>query len=69
MGATIKARDDLYLQPKTENSDGAARQVPPTPNEGTRFAMKEAEDIIARRNARFADADRLFADLETNAGK
>lgn len=31
--------------------------------------MKEAEDIIARRNARFADADRLFADLETNAGK
>lgn len=69
MGATIKARNDLYLQAKTENSDSAARQAPRTPNVGTRFAMQEAEEIIARRNARFTDAEQLFADLETNAGK
>jgi DNA-damage-inducible protein J len=39
------------------------------PNAETRIAIGEAEEIIARRNARFTDAEQLFADLETNAGK
>ena len=34
------------------------------PNAATRAAMAEAEDIAARRAARFADADEMFAALE-----
>lgn len=39
------------------------------PNPATRAAMAEAAAIIAEKRARFADADELFADLETPSGQ
>ena len=35
------------------------------PNAQTRAAMAEADDILAARRARFADADALIADLDS----
>ncbi|MEC5324260.1 type II toxin-antitoxin system RelB/DinJ family antitoxin [Aurantimonas sp. A3-2-R12] len=39
------------------------------PNDETRAAMAEADAIVETRRARFATADALMADLETNGGK
>lgn len=39
------------------------------PNAETRAAMAEAEEIIRARRARFATADKLFAELEKNSSK
>ena len=39
------------------------------PNAETLAAMNESRALIAQRRARFATADKLFADLEKNSGK
>ena len=39
------------------------------PNPATRAAMEEGHAIIRQRNARFASADDLIADLEASRGK
>ncbi len=39
------------------------------PNAKTRAAMAEVEEIITARNARFASADELIADLEATSRK
>ena len=39
------------------------------PNVETRAAMAEAEEIVRTRNARFTDAEQIFADLEKTSGK
>ena len=50
----------------------ADKQMPfdlKAPNPKTRAAMKEADTIVRRRNARFATASALINDLEKNRGK
>lgn len=37
------------------------------PNAETQAAMKESRAMMAKRRARFASADKLFADLEKNS--
>jgi DNA-damage-inducible protein J len=39
------------------------------PNAETRAAMAEAEQIVSRGKARFADAGALFASLDETAGR
>jgi len=39
------------------------------PNAQTRAAMAESRVMMAKRRARFASADELFADLEKNSSK
>ena len=39
------------------------------PNAETLAAMEESRAMMAKRRARFATADELFADLEKNSGK
>jgi len=39
------------------------------PNAETIAAMEESRALMAKRRARFATADELFADLEKNSGK
>ena len=39
------------------------------PNQATREAMAEADEIIRSGRARFTNADELFADLEKNTGR
>ncbi|MEQ1603109.1 MAG: type II toxin-antitoxin system RelB/DinJ family antitoxin [Methylophilaceae bacterium] len=39
------------------------------PNAETRAAMTEANEIIRLRHVRFATADALFDDIETNSGQ
>ena len=39
------------------------------PSARTRDAMKEADQIVSKRRARFASSEALFADLEKNAKK
>jgi DNA-damage-inducible protein J len=39
------------------------------PNAETRAAMEESRRMMAKRKARFASAEALFADLEKNSGQ
>ncbi|WP_371345096.1 type II toxin-antitoxin system RelB/DinJ family antitoxin [Ancylobacter sp. IITR112] len=39
------------------------------PNAETQAALREADEIVAARRARFSTADALFDDIEANAGK
>ncbi|WP_296541470.1 type II toxin-antitoxin system RelB/DinJ family antitoxin [Rhodoferax sp.] len=39
------------------------------PNAETRAAMEESRAMVATRRARFASADKLFADLERNSSQ
>lgn len=39
------------------------------PNDGTRAAMAEAEEILTGGRSRFAAADEMFAELEKTGGK
>jgi DNA-damage-inducible protein J len=50
----------------------AERQLPfalKAPNAETLAAMREADEIVSARRARFANAEELFDDLEKNSGK
>jgi DNA-damage-inducible protein J len=50
----------------------AEKQLPfalHAPNEETRAALAEADQIAHARRARFANADELFNDLKKNSGK
>lgn len=50
----------------------AEKQLPfalKAPNAETLAAMKEADEIVSARRARFATAEELFDDLEKNSGK
>lgn len=39
------------------------------PNARTRDAMAEVDEMVKRRGARFANADRMFAELEEAGGR
>jgi DNA-damage-inducible protein J len=50
----------------------AERQLPfslKAPNAETLAAMREADEIVSERRARFATSEELFDDLEKNSGK
>ncbi len=52
---------------KTSDSIAVDRALPlerMTPNEETRRAMAESEEMMRRRTARFASAEEMFAELE-----
>lgn len=67
MGLTISDAVRVFLmRVVTEKQMPFALKVP---NDETRAAMSEADEILSAHRARFSTAAELFDDLEKNSGK
>jgi len=68
MGLTVPdAIREFLLHVIADKALPFAMEASLTPNETSRLAMAEAEEIIQRRNPRFKQAKALFDDLEKNS--
>jgi len=66
MGLSVSDAVRIFL--KRVVTDQAFPLELKVPNAATRAAMAEADEIAARRAARFRDADALISDLDKSGG-
>jgi DNA-damage-inducible protein J len=67
MGLSVSEAVRIFL--KRVAADRAFPLELKVPNAATRAAMREADEIAAKRTARFKDANALMAELEKPGGK